>query len=61
MKEYKEVGPIEDAIEARAMLAGSNTTCVPSLNMEILNTKVAQSYITRPDILRAFLSESECE
>lgn len=43
------------------MLAGSNVTCVPSLNMEILNTKFAQSYITRPDIMRKYLLESEAQ
>lgn len=61
MKEYKEVGSMEDAIRARVMLAGSNITCIPSIRMEVLNTKIAQSYLTKPEILSKFLSESEVQ
>jgi hypothetical protein len=56
MREYDEVGTKEEAVRAQLLLADSNVTCVPSVRMMILNTKCAQAYITKPQVLRKYLS-----
>ena len=59
LKQYDEIGTREEAIKAKLMLTTSNVTCVPSIQMMIVNTKCGQAYLTKPQILRKYLSEQQ--
>jgi hypothetical protein len=61
-KQYEIIiGFPEEAVKARILIETSNVTCIPSIRMYIINTKIAQVYLTKGPNLRKYLTEEESQ
>lgn len=53
---YDYIGTRDEAVDAQLLLTTSNVTCVPTIQIMIINTKIGQAYLCKPNILRRYLT-----